>query len=225
MEAIVEVRGLTKIFKDKKIGDKDALKDVSFDIYKGETLGVVGESGSGKSTLAGLITGLKTATSGEIIIRGEKVCGIPKGVQMVFQNPADSFNPRKTIGYSLCEGLLNKGIKKNIAKETVLKLLEECGLSEDIFDKYPHQISGGQCQRAAIVRALALEPDILICDEATSALDVTVQKTIIELLNKIKQSRNLTIIFICHNMSLVKLFCDRYIVLDDGSVKEIVYNE
>ena len=115
--------------------------------------------------------------------------------------------------------------KKNIAKENVLKLLEECGLSEDIFDKYPHQISGGQCQRAAIVRALALEPDILICDEATSALDVTVQKTIIELLDKIKQSRNLTIIFICHNMSLVKLFCDRYIVLDDGSVKEIVYNE
>ena len=112
-----------------------------------------------------------------------------------------------------------------IAKENVLKLLEECGLSEDIFDKYPHQISGGQCQRAAIVRALALEPDILICDEATSALDVTVQKTIIELLDKIKQSRNLTIIFICHNMSLVKLFCDRYIVLDDGSVKEIVYNE
>jgi len=222
MEPFVKIKSLSKTFKNSKKEYKDALKDVSFDICKGETLGIVGESGSGKSTLAWLFSGLMTPTSGEIIIDGQKVQGVSTAVQMVFQNPLESFNPRKTIGYSTCEGLINSGMNKNEAKQKVLELFKECGLSEDIFDKFPHQVSGGQCQRAAIVRALTMEPKILICDEATSALDVTVQKTIIELLDRLKVQRNLTIVFICHNMSLVELFCDRYISINDGYIKNIV---
>lgn len=211
MEPIIKVENLSKTFKGRSGVDKEAVKDVSFEVYEGDTLGIVGESGSGKSTIARLVAGLIPPTSGQITINGD--------VQMVFQNPLESFNPRKTIGYSVTEGLRNKGASKAEAKEIVMMLFDECGLSRELFDKYPHQLSGGQCQRAAIVRALSLEPKILICDEATSALDVTVQKTIIELLDKLRTEKNLTILFICHNLSLVKIFCNKQIVVVDGKIE------
>ena len=211
MEPIIKVENLSKTFKGRSGVDKEAVKDVSFEVYEGDTLGIVGESGSGKSTIARLVAGLIPPTSGQITINGD--------VQMVFQNPLESFNPRKTIGYSVTEGLRNKGASKAEAKEIVMMLFDECGLSRELFDKYPHQLSGGQCQRAAIVRALSLEPKILICDEATSALDVTVQKTIIDLLDKLRTEKNLTILFICHNLSLVKIFCNKQIVVVDGKIE------
>lgn len=211
MEPIIKVENLSKTFKGRSGVDKEAVKDVSFEVYEGDTLGIVGESGSGKSTIARLVAGLIPPTSGQITINGD--------VQMVFQNPLESFNPRKTIGYSVTEGLRNKGASKAEAKEIVMMLFDECGLSRELFDKYPHQLSGGQCQRAAIVRALSLEPKILICDEATSALDVTVQKTINELLDKLRTEKNLTILFICHNLSLVKIFCNKQIVVVDGKIE------
>lgn len=218
METIIKVDGLNKSFKGRNNSNKEALKDVSFEVYRGETLGIVGESGSGKSTIAKILTGLIPPTSGSINICGNELKGIPKGVQMVFQNPLESFNPRKTIGFGTTEGLINKGISKAEAKKIVLDLFDKCELPRELFDKCPHQLSGGQCQRAAIARALAQEPNILICDEATSALDVTVQKTIIELLDKLKSERDLTIIFICHNLALVKIFCDRQLVIEDGRI-------
>ena len=211
MEPIIKVENLSKTFKGRSGVDKEAVKDVSFEVYEGDTLGIVGESGSGKSTIARLVAGLIPPTLGQITINGD--------VQMVFQNPLESFNPRKTIGYSVTEGLRNKGASKAEAKEIVMMLFDECGLSRELFDKYPHQLSGGQCQRAAIVRAISLEPKILICDEATSALDVTVQKTIIELLDKLRTEKNLTILFICHNLSLVKIFCNKQIVVVDGKIE------
>ena len=218
MEPIIKVENVTKTFVGRNKQNNEALKDISFEIYDGEIVGIVGESGSGKSTIARLLTGLIGTTEGNIYIYGQKLQGLPKGVQMIFQNPLDSFNPRKTIGFSVTEGLRNRGYSKEAAREIMDELFEKCELPRDAFDKYPHQLSGGQCQRAAIARALALQPKILICDEATSSLDVTVQKTIIELLDRLKQERNFTIIFICHNLALVDIFCDRKIVVDEGRI-------
>lgn len=219
IEPIIKVENLSKTFAGRSGVDKEALKNVSFEVYEGDTLGIVGESGSGKSTIARLIAGLIPPTSGHIYIDGKESKGIPEGVQMVFQNPLESFNPRKTIGYSVTEGMRNKGASLEDAKEIIMMIFDQCGLPRELFDKYPHQLSGGQCQRAAIARALSMDPKILICDEATSALDVTVQKTIIEVLDKLRAERGLTILFICHNLSLVKLFCNRQIVVVDGKIE------
>ena len=139
---------------------------------------------------------------------------------MVFQTPAGSFDPRCTLGDGIGESLRNMGISKKETRKRVENLLSKYGLSADYADRYPHQVSGGECQRAAIARALAVEPKVLICDEATSALDVTVQKQIMELLIKLKEEKNLAFIFICHDLALVQMFCDRVIVMHDGHVEE-----
>ena len=139
---------------------------------------------------------------------------------MVFQTPAGSFDPRCTIGDGIGESLRNMGISKKETRNRVEKLLLTCGLTPEYADRYPHQVSGGECQRAAIARALAVEPKVLICDEATSALDVTVQKQIMELLMKLKKEKQLSFLFICHDLALVQLFCDRVVVMHDGHVKE-----
>lgn len=139
---------------------------------------------------------------------------------MVFQTPAESFDPRRTLGDGIGESLRNMGIKGSELKKRVDNLLELCGLSPEFALRYPHQVSGGQCQRAAIARALAVEPQLLICDEATSALDVTVQKQIMELLMKLKKEQNLSVIFICHDLALVQMFCDRVLVMEQGRIVE-----
>lgn len=228
MNEMITVKNVSKNFISRGKSDTLAVKDVSFTLNRGETLGIVGESGSGKSTIARLLTGLITATDGEIRIcdneinqmKKDNALGLYSKIQMVFQNPAESFNPRKTLGYGIAEPLLNRGYSVAAAATVAVQLLEKVGLTPEFVKKYPHQVSGGQCQRAAIARALAVEPSILICDEATSALDVTVQKQIMELLNELRKSKDLSIIFICHNLALVQSFCDRVLVLYDGEIVE-----
>ena len=141
-------------------------------------------------------------------------------IQMVFQNPVGSFDPRKTLGYGIGESLSNRNVKKEEVDKRVAELLEQCGLDREYAKRYPHEVSGGQCQRAAIARALAVEPKVLICDEATSALDVTIQKQIMELLKELKEKHGLSFIFICHNLALVQMFCDKVLVLYEGKVVE-----
>ena len=228
MKDIITVNNLTKYFKAYGKADTAAVNNVSFTLHEGETLALVGESGSGKSTIARLLTGLIKATDGNIRIYDKDICKMKRNkalelygqIQMVFQNPAESFNPRKTLGYGIGEPLRNRGYNSAAVANKVAELLEMCGLPAELAFKYPHQVSGGQCQRAAIARALAVEPKILICDEATSSLDVTVQKQIIELLDKLRKSKDLSIIFICHNLALVQQFCDRVVVLYDGQIVE-----
>ena len=205
-----------------------AVDDVSFQLESGEILGIVGESGCGKSTLAKLITRLTDLTSGTLIFDGKDITNLSGRelkhfygkIQMVFQNPLTSFDPRRTLGDGIGESLRNRGMKKEERNSRITEVLEQAGLSAEFADRYPHEVSGGQCQRAAIARVLAVEPAILICDEATSALDVTIQKQIMDLLLELKEKQGLSFIFICHNLALVQMFCDRVLVLYDGKVVE-----
>lgn len=205
-----------------------AVDDVSFELRQGECLGIVGESGSGKSTIVKMITHLQSITEGNVILKGKDITNIKgkelrevyKDIQMVFQMPMESFDPRRTLGDGIGESLRNMGLSRKETRERVEKLLERCGLDKEYADRYPHQVSGGQCQRAAIARALAVEPSVLICDEATSALDVTVQKQILELLMELKQKENFSFLLICHDLALVQAFCDRVLVLYHGETVE-----
>lgn len=228
MEPILQVSHLKKVFHQRGKRDVPAVSDISFSLYPGEILGIVGESGSGKSTVAKLITRLVDPTEGEIILDGQDITHL-KGtalkdaygkMQMVFQNPVGSFDPRRTLGDGIGESLRNKGMSKAERRKKAAELLEQCGLDASYGERYPHQVSGGQCQRAAIARALAVDPRVLICDEATSALDVTVQKRVIQLLQTLKENKNLSYVFICHNLALVQEFCDRILVMKDGKVVE-----
>lgn len=226
-EKILEVQNLKKTFLSGK-KSFTAVEDVSFFLNAGEVLGIVGESGSGKSTVAKMITHLTDITDGKIFFMGKDITYVKgkalretyRELQMVFQTPAESFDPRCTLGDGIGESLRNMGISKKETRNRVEKLLLTCGLTPEYADRYPHQVSGGECQRAAIARALAVEPRVLICDEATSALDVTVQKQIMELLQKLKKENQLSFLFICHDLALVQLFCDRVIVMHDGHVEE-----
>ena len=141
-------------------------------------------------------------------------------MQMVFQNPVDSFDPRCTLGDGISESLINHGRSREQAKKITENLLALCGLTADFADRYPHEVSGGQCQRAAIARALAIEPQLVILDEATSALDVTVQAEVLSLLNRLQQDRGIAYLFICHDIALVQDFCDRGIVMHEGRIVE-----
>lgn len=228
MEAILKVSDLTKMFENRKKIEFYAVDHVSFQVMLGQTVGIVGESGSGKSTLAKLLCCLEEPTEGQIRLCGQEI-GKRKGkkqremyrkLQMVFQDPVSSFDPRRTLGDGIGESLRNHGMSREEAQKRVELLLEQCGLPEEFAGRYPHEVSGGQCQRAAIARALAIEPQLLICDEATSALDVTVQKQIMELLDRMRKEKNLTILFICHNLALVQSFCDQILVMKQGKIVE-----
>ena len=228
MSTLLEAEHLTKIFTQRGKESFKAVDDVSFTLKPGETLGIVGESGSGKSTLAKMITRLTDITEGTLKFEGKDITRLKHNqlkdvygnIQMVFQNPVGSFDPRRTLGDGIGESLRNRGMKKADIEKRVAELLEQCGLSSEFAKRYPHEVSGGQCQRAAIARALAVEPKVLICDEATSALDVTIQKQIMELLEELKEKHGLSFIFICHNLALVQMFCDRVLVLYEGKVVE-----
>ena len=228
MNTLLEAEHLTKVFTQRGKESFKAVDDVSFSLKAGETLGIVGESGSGKSTLAKMITRLTDITEGTLKFQGKDITKLKQSqlkeiygnIQMVFQNPVGSFDPRRTLGDGIGESLRNRGMKKAEVTKRVKELLEQCGLSGEFSDRYPYEVSGGQCQRAAIARALAVEPKVLICDEATSALDVTIQKQIMELLEELKDTHGLSFIFICHNLALVQSFCDKVLVLYDGKVVE-----
>ena len=226
-EIILKADHLKKIFVSGK-KSTTAVDDVSFELARGECLGIVGESGSGKSTIARMLTHLEGVTEGQIFLKGKDITHIRgralreiyQDMQMVFQMPMESFDPRCTLGDGIGESLRNMGITRAETRKRVENLLERCGLDKEYADRYPHQVSGGQCQRAAIARALAVSPEILICDEATSALDVTVQKQILDLLTELKQKENLSFLLICHDLALVQEFCDRVLVLYHGKTVE-----
>lgn len=226
MEPILKVSGLTKTFSRQGQADFTAVKNISFDLFPGECLAIIGESGSGKTTAVNMIARLVDVTSGSVFLDGEDIThlkGKPlrevyRTMQMVFQTPADSFDPRRTLGDGIGESLRNAGLSRKETREKVEALLKDCGLPPEYADRYPHQVSGGQCQRAAIARALAMGPKVLICDEATSALDVTVQKEILDLLRGLEG--DLAILFICHDISLVQQFCHRVLVMHRGEIVE-----
>lgn len=208
-----------------------ACDDVSLTLYKGETLGIVGESGCGKSTLVKTVMQLYAPTSGAVYHRGVDITKL-KGeaarknrqhIQMVFQDPMQAFNPKMKIKDIICEPLRNFDlIRKDQLEEKAKELLRFVELPEDFADRYPGNMSGGQRQRIAIARALALEPEILVCDEATSALDVSVQEKVAKLLVRIQKEKKLSIIFICHDLALVAQLCHRIVVMYLGNIVEIL---
>ena len=230
MEPILKVENLTKVFTRKGQPDFTAVDHIGFELYPGECIGLIGESGSGKTTVVNMITRLVDATEGRVILDGDDIIQMSgkelrrayQKMQMVFQTPTDSFDPRRTLGDGIGESLRNSGMSRADAKKEVARLLTECGLTPEFADRYPHEVSGGQCQRAAIARALAVKPKLLICDEATSSLDVTIQKEIIALLNELRTQHGaeLSILFICHDIALVQQFCSRVLVLYKGKLVE-----
>lgn len=225
MTPILSVQDLKKIFTRNGQDDFLAVDGVSFDIFPGECVGLIGESGSGKSTVANMIARLLAPTEGRIFLDSDDVTNaearkIFRTVQMIFQSPQESFDPRRTLGDGIGESLLNVGQSRAEVREEVGRLLEAVGLSPGFAERYPHEVSGGQCQRAAIARAVAIRPKLLICDEATSALDVTVQAEIVALLSRLMRERGMACLFICHDIALAQSFCDRFLVMYRGKIVE-----
>ena len=208
-----------------------AVDDVSLEVYEGETLGLVGESGCGKTTLGRSILRLAEPTSGKVwfdgievtALKGQALRDFRKQAQIVFQDPYSSLNPRLTIGEAITEPMLVHGIEKDrkTSRVMVCDLLEQVGLQAEHYDRYPHEFSGGQRQRICIARALAVNPRLVICDESVSALDVSVQAQVLNLLNKLKEERHLTYIFISHDLSVVRFMSDRVVVMYNGKPVEM----
>ena len=225
---IMKVDNLTKVFTRKGQPDFTAVDHISFAVEPGQCLGIIGESGSGKSTAVNMITRLIDPTEGQIVLDGEDITRLKgrqlqtayRKMQMVFQTPTESFDPRHTLGDGVGESLRNFGHSQSAVREQVAQLLQQCGLPPEFAKRYPHQVSGGQCQRAAIARAIAIKPRLLICDEATSALDVTIQAEILALLSDLRRELHLSILFICHDIALVQQFCDWVLVMVKGSIVE-----
>jgi oligopeptide/dipeptide ABC transporter ATP-binding protein len=235
-EKILEIKNLKKYFAIKgsafkgKGGQVKAVDDVSFDLYRGETLGIVGESGSGKSTLGRTILRLLEPTEGEIIFEGtnleklslRKLDGYRKNMQMVFQDPFSSLNPRMRVGKLISEPLaVRKILNKADQSKKVLDLIGKVGLPKESLTKFPHEFSGGQRQRIGIARALSLNPQLIIADEPVSALDVSVQSQVLNLMMDLQDEFNLTYLFISHDLSVVKHISDRVGVMYLGKLVEI----
>ncbi|TDE11166.1 ABC transporter ATP-binding protein [Jiangella asiatica] len=203
----------------------EAIRDVSVTLHAGEILGLVGESGSGKSTTARAMLGLTHLTSGSLTYRGQAVTWADRRfrsrVQAIFQNPAGSFNPKRSLLDSVAEPLRvwKRGTKEQ-RRKTALDALGQVGIPPEVAARRPNRVSGGQCQRAAIARAIVLEPEVLICDEPVSALDVSIQAQILELLARLRAERNLAMLFISHDLSVVSALCDRTAVMYAGEIVE-----
>lgn len=228
MQPILEATHITKTFHEHGGSRFRAVDDISLTVREGECVGIVGESGSGKSTMARIVTRLILPDSGSVKLCGEELTtargaalrAAYRNMKMIFQEPRSSFDPRLTLGESICEALKPVMADKKARMEAAGRLLCSVSLNEEFLGFYPGQVSGGECQRAAIARALAQKPKLLICDEATSALDVSVQAQIIALLNEIRREQQLSILFISHDLALVSSFCDRLYVLYEGKVVE-----
>ncbi len=231
---LLKVRGLEVAFSSRKGGKKAlvrAVNGVSFDVRKGETLGLVGESGCGKTTLGRALLRLTPVpVKGEIWYDGQAIEAIGNRdfrslrseMQMIFQDPFSSLNPRMTIGQMLNEVLIvHKVVPRKDAKKKIYDLLDIVGLSRDYFNRYPHEFSGGQRQRIGIARALAVDPKVIICDEPVSALDVSIQSQIINLLKDLQKEFGLTYLFIAHDLSVVEYISDRVAVMYLGKIVEI----
>lgn len=226
---VLQVNDLRKVFSRKGTDDVVAVDGSSFSLRAGECVGLVGESGSGKSTTSSLIMRMIEPTAGKVMLDGVDVFALPtrklsdlyRHVQMVFQDPRGSFDPRRTLGAGIAEGLRNyRGMSRTAALARAKELLEHVGLPAEFSKRYAREVSGGQCQRAAIARAIALEPKLLICDEATSALDVTVQQGIVSLLGRLRAESGMAVLFVCHDIALAQQMCDRILVMAGGKIVE-----
>ena len=227
-EKLIEMKNLKKYFPMKKRQVLKAVENVTMDIYKGEILSLVGESGSGKTTLGRTVSRLYSKTNGDILFNGKPVENygrkeFTKKVQMIFQDPQASLNPRMTVGDIIAEGIdIHKlASSKQERMEKVYKLLEIVGLNREHASRFPHEFSGGQRQRIGIARALAVDPEVLVCDEPISALDVSIQAQVVNLLKDLQRERNLTLLFIAHDLSMVKYISDRVAVMYRGKVVEL----
>ncbi|MBR5384047.1 MAG: ATP-binding cassette domain-containing protein [Clostridia bacterium] len=234
-EVLLSVQNLDVVFKQGKNSFK-AVSDVSFDIYKGETLSLVGESGSGKTTIGRAIVRINPCSNGAIYFKGEKISGklshkkdrdVIRKIQMVFQDPAASLNERATIEYIISEGLYNFHLfndeKERMQK--VEKAISEVGLLPEHLTRYPHEFSGGQRQRVGLARSIVMEPELIVADEPISALDVSIRAQVLNLLKKFQRERGLTYLFIAHDLSIVRFISDRIVVIYKGRVMEVAETE
>ena len=217
------IENISKTFKVDKNKELKALKNVNIQLKKGECIGIVGESGCGKSTLARIIVGIEKKTSGKIIFDNKEIDGIlkTKDIQMIFQNPLSSFNPRMKIIDYMWEPLRNYfNLSKKDSIPLIKKSLIDVGLDENALEKYPHEFSGGQLQRITIARAIIIKPKLIVCDEITSALDVSVQKQILELLKKLQEDLGLSYLFIGHDLAVVQDISQKIVVMYMGEIVE-----
>ncbi len=234
-EVLLSIQHLDVVFGRGKKGFK-AVNDVSFDIYKGETLSLVGESGSGKTTIGRAIIRINPCSNGVIYYKGKRISGklsrkddreVIRKIQMIFQDPAASLNERATIEYIISEGLYNfhlyKNEKERMAK--IEKITEEVGLLPEHLTRYPHEFSGGQRQRVGLARSVVMEPEFIIADEPISALDVSIRAQVLNLLERFKKERGLTYLFIAHDLSIVRFISDRIVVIYKGRIMEIAETE
>ncbi|MDT4051307.1 ABC transporter ATP-binding protein [Staphylococcus arlettae] len=231
-ETLLEVKELKQYFNEGKRNEVRAIENISFNIYKGETFGLVGESGCGKSTTGKAIIKLNDITDGQILYEGVDIQKIKnrkdslkfnKKIQMIFQDPYASLNPRLKVMDIIAEGIdihkLASGTKNR--KKRVYDLLETVGLSKEHANRYPHEFSGGQRQRIGIARALAVEPEFIIADEPISALDVSIQAQVVNILLKLQREKDITFLFIAHDLSMVKYISDRIAVMHFGKIVEL----
>ena len=236
-EPLLRVRDLVKHFPitqgiilQRRVGAVKAVDGISFDVYPGETLGLVGESGSGKSTTGRTILQLYTPTSGEVNFEGQELTKLSGGdmrrmrrqLQMIFQDPYASLNPRMTVGSIIGEPLeIHKLASGRAKRERIEELLRLVGLNPYFANRYPHEFSGGQRQRIGIARALAVEPKFIVCDEPISALDVSIQAQVVTLLQELQQRLGLTYLFIAHDLSMIRFICTRVAVMYKGKIVEV----
>ena len=237
-ETLISVRSLRKYFPvleglliKRVVAEVKAVDDVSFDIRRGETLGLVGESGCGKTTIGRCLLRLEDPTAGSISYQGEDLAAMSgeglktlrQKIQVIFQDPFSSLNPRMKVGQILAEPMRVHGLYASAAErgDRVDELLRVCGLNPKFIDRYPHEMSGGQRQRVGIARALALNPEFIVCDEAVSALDVSIQAQIINLLEELREEFGLTYLFIAHDLSVVRHLCHRVAVMYLGKIAEL----
>ncbi|WP_031037200.1 dipeptide ABC transporter ATP-binding protein [Streptomyces sp. NRRL F-5650] len=218
-EVVLEAVGLRRVF-GRGTRAFAAVDDVSLEVRRGQTLGVVGESGSGKTTLGRMLVGLLTPSAGQVRREGVAVSGVRPDVQMVFQDPVSSLNPRRSVGESVADPLRARGGRDPAVRTRVAELLERVGLEPAHYDRYPHEFSGGQRQRVGIARALAADPRVLVCDEPVSALDVTTQAQVVELLDELRRELGLALVFIAHDLAVVRQVSDRLAVMRRGRVVE-----
>jgi oligopeptide/dipeptide ABC transporter ATP-binding protein len=237
-DTLVEVRDLVKHFPiskgiifQRQVGAVRAVDGLTFDVKRGEALGIVGETGCGKSTTARLLNRLLDPTSGSISLNGQEIAGLSRKqlkplrreVQMIFQDPYSSLNPRKTVGAIIAEPFVIHGMNKaeGERKRAVQDLMEQVGLNPEHYNRFPHEFSGGQRQRIGVARALALQPKLIIADEPVSALDVSIQAQILNLLRDLQREYDLTLIMISHDLSVVRHMCDRVAVMYLGKIVEL----